>query len=163
MHLIEKLVTFKVHQLSILSLLQNSESNLIADSDSIAISLEIYRRHLLNLNPISQSWIQATLNISLPTIHRLVQRLIKDGFVNKKRNKIDKRKIDLIATPKLIVLQQTYIATLLLGMDDGGILKLSNAEKNEIKSLMLDKAGADHIFQGVDQQKLTLLKLWPSS
>jgi len=159
--LITKLVSLKVYELSIFSI-QRSKKNIIADNESIVISLEIYRRELLNLRPISQRWIKETLNISTPTINKLVNNLIKEGFVRKVSNNIDRRKIDIVATPKLIVRNQTYISTLLLGMNAVGIMKLSKAEKIQIKDLINDTEQVP-IFEGLDNKKLKLITgLWSS-
>lgn len=161
MDLITKLVSLKVYELSIFSI-QRSKKNIIADNESIVISLEIYRRELLNLRPISQRWIKETLNVSTPTINKLVNNLIKEGFVRKVSNNIDKRKIDIVATPKLIVRNQTYISTLLLGMNAVGIMKLSKAEKIQIKDLINDTEQVP-IFEGLDNKKLKLITgLWSS-
>jgi len=159
--LITKLVSLKVYELSIFSI-QRSNKRIIAGNESIVISLEIYRRELLNLRPISQRWIKETLNVSTPTINKLVNNLIKEGFVRKVSNNIDKRKIDIVATPKLIVRNQTYISTLLLGMDAVGIMKLSKAEKIQIKDLINDTEQVP-IFEGLDNKKLKLITgLWSS-
>jgi len=159
--LITKLVSLKVYELSIFSI-QRSKKRIIADNESIVICLEIYRRELLDLRPISQRWIKETLNVSTPTINKLVNNLIKEGFVRKVSNNIDKRKIDIVATPKLIVRNQTYISTLLLGMDAVGIMKLSKAEKIQIKDLINDTEQVP-IFEGLDNKKLKLITgLWSS-
>tara|TARA_B100000787_G_scaffold73204_1_gene53857 strand:+ start:136 stop:624 length:489 start_codon:yes stop_codon:yes gene_type:complete len=159
--LITKLVSLKVYELSIFSI-QRSKKRIIADNESIVICLEIYRRELLDLRPISQRWIKETLNISTPTINKLVNNLIKEGFVRKVSNNIDKRKIDIVATPKLIVRNQTYISTLLLGMNAVGIMKLSKAEKIQIKDLINDTEQVP-IFEGLDNKKLKLITgLWSS-
>ena len=161
MDLITKLVSLKVYELTIFSI-QRSKKRIIADNKSIVICLEIYRRELLNLRPISQRWIKETLNVSTPTINKLVNNLIKEGFVRKVSNNIDKRKIDIVATPKLIVRNQTYISTLLLGMDAVGIMKLSKAEKIQIKDLINDTEQVP-IFEGLDNKKLKLITgLWSS-
>ena len=161
MDLITKLVSLKVYELSIFSI-QRSKKRIIADNESIVICLEIYRRELLDLRPISQRWIKETLNVSTPTINKLVNNLIKEGFVRKVSNNIDKRKIDIVATPKLIVRNQTYISTLLLGMDAVGIMKLSKAEKIQIKDLINDTEQVP-IFEGLDNKKLKLITgLWSS-
>ena len=161
MDLITKLVSLKVYELSIFSI-QRSNKRIIAGNESIVISLEIYRRELLNLRPISQRWIKETLNVSTPTINKLVNNLIKEGFVRKVSNNIDKRKIDIVATPKLIVRNQTYISTLLLGMNAVGIMKLSKAEKIQIKDLINDTEQVP-IFEGLDNKKLKLITgLWSS-
>ena len=161
MDLITKLVSLKVYELTIFSI-QRSKKRIIADNESIVICLEIYRRELLDLRPISQRWIKETLNVSTPTINKLVNNLIKEGFVRKVSNNIDKRKIDIVATPKLIVRNQTYISTLLLGMNAVGIMKLSKAEKIQIKDLINDTEQVP-IFEGLDNKKLKLITgLWSS-
>ena len=161
MDLITKLVSLKVYELSIFSI-QRSKKRIIADNESIVICLEIYRRELLDLRPISQRWIKETLNVSTPTINKLVNNLIKEGFVRKVSNNIDKRKIDIVATPKLIVRNQTYISTLLLGMHAVGLMKLSKAEKIQLKDLINDSEKVP-ILQGLDKKKLKLITdLWSS-
>ena len=161
MDLITKLVSLKVYELTIFSI-QRSKKRIIADNESIVICLEIYRRELLDLRPISQRWIKETLNVSTPTINKLVNNLIKEGFVRKVSNNIDRRKIDIVATPKLIVRNQTYISTLLLGMHAVGLMKLSEAEKIQLKDLINDSEKVP-IFEGLDKKKLKLITdLWSS-
>ena len=160
--LITKLVSLKVYELSIFAA-QKSKKKIISDNESIVISLEVYRRELLNLEPISQRWIKETLGLSVPTINKLIRNLINKGFVRKVPNKIDKRKIDIVATPKLIVRNQTYISTLLLGMNEVGLVKLSEAEKIQIKDLINNDTEQVPIFQGLDKKKLKLITdLWSS-
>ena len=108
---------------------------------------------LLNLRPISQGWIKKTLNVSIPTINKLLNNLIKEGFVRKLPNAIYKRKIDIVATPKLMVRNQTYISTLLLGMNQMGLMKLSKAEKIKIKDL-INYSETVPIFEGLDKKNL---------
>ena len=159
--LITKLVSLKVYELSIFAA-QKSKNKIISDNESIAISLEIYRRELLNLKPVGQGWIKETLGLSVPTINKLIQNLINKGFVRKVPNKIDKRKIDIVATPKLIVRNQTYISTLLLGMNEMELIKLSKAEKIQIKDLISDSEQLP-ILQGLSKKKLKLITgLWSS-
>ena len=161
MDLITKLVSLKVYELSIFAA-QKSKNKIISDNESIAISLEIYRRELLNLKPVGQRWIKETLGLSVPTINKLIQNLINKGFVRKVPNKIDKRKIDIVATPKLIVRNQTYISTLLLGMNEMELIKLSKAEKIQIKDLISDSKQLP-ILQGLSKKKLKLITgLWSS-
>ena len=159
--LITKLVSLKVYELSIFAA-QKSKNKIISDNESIAISLEIYRRELLNLKPVGQGWIKETLGLSVPTINKLIQNLINKGFVRKVPNKIDKRKIDIVPTPKLIVRNQTYISTLLLGMNEMELIKLSKAEKIQIKDLISDSEQLP-ILQGLSKKKLKLITgLWSS-
>ena len=161
MDLITKLVSLKVYELTIFSI-QRSKKRIIADNESIVICLEIYRRELLDLRPISQRWIKETLNVSTPTINKLVNNLIKEGFVRKVSNNIDRRKIDIVATPKLIVRNQTYISTLLLGMHAVGLMKLSEAEKIQLKDLINDSEKVP-VLEGLDKKKLKLITdLWSS-
>ena len=98
----------------------------------------------------------------MPTINKLIQNLINKGFVRKVTNKIDRRKIDIVPTPKLIVRNQTYISTLLLGMNEMKLIKLSKAEKIQVKDLINDTEQVP-IFQGLDKKKLKLITgLWSS-
>lgn len=162
MDLITKLVSLKVYELSIFAA-QKSKKKIIADNDSIVICLEIYRRELLDLESISQHWIRETLGLSVPTINKLIQNLINKGFIRKVPNKIDKRKIDIVATPKLIVRYQTYISTLLLGMNEMELIKLSKAEKIQMKDLINNDTEQVPIFQGLDKKTLKLITgLWSS-
>ena len=162
MDLITKLVSLKVYELSFFTT-QKSNKKIISDNESIVISLEIYRRELLNLKPINQSWIKETLGLSVPTINKLIQNLMNKGFVQKVPNKIDRRKIDIVPTPKLIVRNQTYISTLLLGMNEMELIKLSKAEKIQMKDLINNDTEQVPIFQGLDKKKLKLITgLWSS-
>ena len=63
---------------------------------------EAYKRHHEKSDPYSMKWVEQTLMLSFPKIYSMVQKLVKHGYLRRRRSTDDKRIVFLEATNKLI-------------------------------------------------------------
>ena len=63
---------------------------------------EAYKRHDEKSDPYTMKWAEQTLMLSFPKIYSMVQKLIKLGYLKRRRSIDDKRIVFLEATRQLI-------------------------------------------------------------
>jgi DNA-binding MarR family transcriptional regulator len=63
---------------------------------------EAYKRQSEQSDPYTMKWAEQTLMLSFPKIYSMVQKLVKQGYLERRRSTDDKRIIFLEATNKLI-------------------------------------------------------------
>ena len=63
---------------------------------------EAYKRQSEQSDPYTMKWAEQTLMLSFPKIYSMVQKLVKQGYLKRRRSTDDKRIIFLEATSKLI-------------------------------------------------------------
>ena len=63
---------------------------------------EAYKRHYEQSDPFTMKWAEQTLMLSFPKIYSMVQKLVKHGYLKRRRSTDDKRIIFLEATNRLI-------------------------------------------------------------
>jgi len=63
---------------------------------------EAYKRHHEQSDPYTMKWAEQTLMLSFPKIYSMVQKLVKHGYLKRRRSTSDKRIVFLEATNKLI-------------------------------------------------------------
>ena len=63
---------------------------------------EAYKRHYEQSEPYTMKWAEQTLMLSFPKIYSMVQKLIKLGYLKRRKSIDDKRIIFLEATNQLI-------------------------------------------------------------
>ena len=63
---------------------------------------EAYKRQSEQSDPYTMKWAEQTLMLSFPKIYSMVQKLVKQGYLKRRRSTDDKRIIFLQATDKLI-------------------------------------------------------------
>ena len=63
---------------------------------------EAYKRHYEQSDPFTMKWAEQTLMLSFPKIYSMVQKLVKHGYLRRRRSTDDKRIVFLEATNKLI-------------------------------------------------------------
>ena len=63
---------------------------------------EAYKRHYEQSEPYTMKWAEQTLMLSFPKIYSMVQKLVKHGYLKRRRSIDDKRIIFLEATNQLI-------------------------------------------------------------
>ena len=162
MDIITKLASFKVSELLIL-IEQASKGLAIADFKSRTINMEIYRRYSLGLKQISPSWITKNLHVTFPTANRLIDNLVKKGFIHKRYDKFDKRVVRLHVTNLAIVRMEQYLATILLGMHTIGVFKLNKSNKKELKDLIIQDSKSSPLLNSLSPDKLKIITgLWSS-
>ncbi len=160
MDLLTKLVSVQTMELLMLKDLAHKDA-VVSDPDSRFITLEIYRRHRLGLKPLTPGVVSKNLNISLPTVIKLINNLIVLGFIIKRTNKVDKRSTDLIATNTLIVRIEDYLSTMLIGMNAIKLMRLTATEKDELKSMMSGEPNSAPLFKALSSKYLAnLTALW---
>jgi DNA-binding MarR family transcriptional regulator len=63
---------------------------------------EAYKRCYEQSDPFTMKWAEQTLMLSFPKIYSMVQKLVKHGYLKRRRSTDDKRIIFLEATNRLI-------------------------------------------------------------
>ena len=63
---------------------------------------EAYKRQSEQSDPYTMKWAEQTLMLSFPKIYSMVQKLVKQGYLERRKSTDDKRIIFLEATNKLI-------------------------------------------------------------
>ena len=63
---------------------------------------EAYKRQSEQSDPYTMKWAEQTLMLSFPKIYSMVQKLVKHGYLKRRRSADDKRIVFLEATNKLI-------------------------------------------------------------
>ena len=63
---------------------------------------EAYKRCYEQSDPFTMKWAEQTLMLSFPKIYSMVRKLVKHGYLKRRRSTDDKRIIFLEATDKLI-------------------------------------------------------------
>lgn len=155
-----KLTSIHVFELKVL-MEQAKKANAIVDIESRLINFEIYRREKLQLQPITPGWVYKNLNISAPKANKIINKLIKNGFVKKVKDNADGRVKRLIATPLAIVRFESYLSTFLLAIDTLGISKLKRKDKENITNLINNDINSMPILEGLEPEKLKMItSLW---
>ena len=155
-----KLTSIHVFELKVL-MEQAKKANAIVDIESRLINFEIYRREKLQLQPITPGWVYKNLNISVPKANKIINKLIKNGFVKKVKDNADGRVKRLIATPLAIVRFESYLSTFLLAIDTLGISKLKRKDKENITNLINNDINSMPILEGLEPEKLKMItSLW---
>ena len=63
---------------------------------------EAYKRHYEKSDPYTMKWAEQTLMLSFPKIYSMVQKLVKLGYLTRRKSIDDKRIVFLEATNRLI-------------------------------------------------------------
>ena len=79
-----------------------AHEKVITDIHERFLIYEAYKRHYEQSEPYTMKWAEQTLMLSFPKIYSMVQKLIKHGYLKRRRSADDKRIIFLEATNKLI-------------------------------------------------------------
>ena len=79
-----------------------AHEKLITDIHERFLIYEAYKRHYEQSEPYTMKWAEQTLMLSFPKIYSMVQKLIKLGYLKRRKSIDDKRIIFLEATNQLI-------------------------------------------------------------
>ena len=137
-----------------------SKKNGIADYESRIINLEIYRRESLKLAPITPRWLKDSLHISTPKIIKLLGRLEGYGFIKKTPSSIDRRSVEITHTVLGRIRIESYLSTILLGMESINMLVLSEKDKKLVQSAINDNLEIPILKGMSNSKKKLLLELW---
>ena len=97
-----KIFDLSYQELQLLVTQFRSQEDVITDIHERFLIYEAYKRQSDGANPYTMKWAEQTLMLSFPKIYSIVQKLVKQGYLKRRRSTDDKRIIFLEATNKLI-------------------------------------------------------------
>ena len=97
-----KIFDLSYQELQLLVTQFRSQKDVITNIHERFLIYEAYKRHHEKSDPYSMKWVEQTLMLSFPKIYSMVQKLVKHGYLKRRRSTDDKRIIFLEATNKLI-------------------------------------------------------------
>jgi DNA-binding MarR family transcriptional regulator len=100
----------------------NRTRDIVTDVNERYLIYEALRRDIKNLEPYNLKWIESTLKLSFPKVKNIIDNLIENGYLVKKKSKQDKRITWLVPTRKL------YQGTLLFEQ-----MKMNELHKQNMK------------------------------
>ena len=106
-----------------------SQEDVITNIHERFLIYEAYKRHYEQSHPYTMKWAEQTLMLSFPKIYSMVQKLVKQGYLKRRRSTDDKRIIFLEATNKLIDGVNLYEDMKLNELNALGLTKQSAKDK----------------------------------
>ena len=97
-----KIFDLSYQELQLLVTQFRSQKDVITNIHERFLIYEAYKRYYEKSDPYTMKWAEQTLMLSFPKIYSMVQKLIKLGYLKRKRSTDDKRIIFLEATNRLI-------------------------------------------------------------
>ena len=97
-----KIFDLSYQELQLLVTQFRSEKEVITDIHERFLVYEAFKRQADETDPYTMKWAEQTLMLSFPKIYSMVQKLIKLGYLKRRRSSNDKRILFLEATNKLI-------------------------------------------------------------
>ena len=97
-----KIFDLSYQELQLLVTQFRSQEDVITDIHERFLIYEAYKRHFEKTNPYTMKWAEQTLMLSFPKIYSMIQKLVKLGYLRRRRSNNDKRIVFLEATNKLI-------------------------------------------------------------
>ena len=79
-----------------------SEKGVITDIHERFLVYEAFKRQADGTDPYTMKWAEQTLMLSFPKVYSMIQKLVKHGYLRRRRSTDDKRIVFLEATNKLI-------------------------------------------------------------
>ena len=121
-----KIFDLSYQELQLLVTQFRSQKDVITNIHERFLIYEAYKRYYEKSDPYTMKWAEQTLMLSFPKIYSMVQKLVKHGYLKRRRSTDDKRIIFLEATNKLI----------------DGVNLYEDMKLNELNSLGLTKQSA---------------------
>ena len=106
-----------------------AHEKVITDIHERFLIYEAYKRHYEQSEPYTMKWAEQTLMLSFPKIYSMVQKLIRLGYLKRRRSTDDKRIIFLEATNQLIDGVDLYEDMKLNELNALGLTKKSAKDK----------------------------------
>ena len=106
-----------------------AHEKVITDIHERFLIYEAYKRHYEQSEPYTMKWAEQTLMLSFPKIYSMVQKLIKLGYLKRRKSIDDKRIIFLEATNQLIDGVDLYEDMKLNELNALGLTKKSAKDK----------------------------------
>ena len=97
-----KISDLSYQELQLLVTQFRSQEDVITNIHERFLIYEAYKRYYEQSDPYTMKWAEQTLMLSFPKIYSMVQKLVKQGYLKRRRSTDDKRIIFLQATDKLI-------------------------------------------------------------
>ena len=124
-----KIFDLSYQELQLLVTQFRAQEKVITDIHERFLIYEAYKRHDEKSDPYTMKWAEQTLMLSFPKIYSMVQKLVKQGYLERRRSTDDKRIIFLEATNKLI----------------DGVNLYEDMKLNELNALGLTKESAKNM------------------
>ena len=97
-----KIFDLSYQELQLLVTQFRAQEKVITDIHERFLIYEAYKRHDEKSDPYTMKWAEQTLMLSFPKIYSIVQKLVKLGYLKRRKSTVDKRIIFLEATNLLI-------------------------------------------------------------
>ena len=97
-----KIFDLSYQELQLLVTQFRSQEDVITDIHERFLIYEAYKRQSDGANPYTMKWAEQTLMLSFPKIYSMVQKLVKLGYLKRRKSIDDKRIVFLEATNQLI-------------------------------------------------------------
>ena len=97
-----KIFDLSYQELQLLVTQFRTEEEVITDIHERFLVYEAFKRQADGTDPYTMKWAEQTLMLSFPKIYSMVQKLVKHGYLKRRRSTDDKRIIFLEATDKSI-------------------------------------------------------------
>ena len=124
-----KIFDLSYQELQLLVTQFRSEEEVITDIHERFLVYEAYKRQAEGTDPYTMKWAEQTLMLSFPKIYSMVQKLVKHGYLKRRRSTDDKRIVFLEATNKLIDGVNLYEDMKLNELNALGLTKKSAKDK----------------------------------
>ena len=121
-----KIFDLSYQELQLLVTQFRSKDEVITDIHERFLAYEAFKRQAEGTDPYTIKWAEQTLMLSFPKIYSMIEKLIKHGYLKRRKSTDDKRIIFLEATNKLI----------------DGINLYEDMKLNELNALGLTKKSA---------------------
>ena len=97
-----KIFDLSYQELQLLVTQFRAQEKVITDIHERFLIYEAYKRHYEQSDPYTMKWAEQTLMLSFPKIYSMVQKLVKLGYLTRRKSIDDKRIVFLEATNQLI-------------------------------------------------------------
>jgi len=97
-----KIFDLSYQELQLLVTQFRSQKDVITNIHERFLIYEAYKRYYEKSDPYTMKWAEQTLMLSFPKIYSMVQKLVKHGYLKRRRSTDDKRIVFLEATNRLM-------------------------------------------------------------
>ena len=97
-----KIFDLSYQELQLLVTQFRSQEDVITDIHERFLIYEAYKRHSEKIDSYTMKWAEQTLMLSFPKIYSMVQKLVKLGYLTRRKSIDDKRIVFLEETNQLI-------------------------------------------------------------
>ena len=124
-----KIFDLSYQELQLLVTQFKSQEDVLTDIHERFLVYEAYKRKANGTVPYTMKWAEQTLMLSFPKIYSIIQKLVKHGYLKRRRSNDDKRIVFLEATNKLIDGVNLYEDMKLNELNALGLTKQSAKDK----------------------------------